>query len=315
MKPYKILGASVVIILCGCADIKLVPFHDQYKKHEESTGVKYKSCDLSHYQDGGQSKYGYKYEVAAVLAFPYAMMASNAYDDVEQFEVPGWRRVERYQSGMGLSADVYERSEKGLPAKFFSTSDKSIPIEYQAKDRDAIAVVFRGTEFFKPNDWIFGNLNIYWMGQFKDADQLIDKIVDKKNNKNRIIYAIGHSLGGALAIHVSLTHDHIYALGFDSSPRFFDTYSHENEKHTNGGQFVIEEKGEVLQGIRRIWPTMKVIDESVDFNFATGWSVFQHSMYNLARGLTIVAAAAGDDSAKWAMEKNIGCKISAIKSP
>jgi hypothetical protein len=54
-------------------------------------------------------------------------------------------------------------------------------------------------------------------------------------------------------------------------------------KSRNSKKFIVAESGEVLQNIRKIWPAMNVVDESVYFNFATGWSVLQHYMYKLAR--------------------------------
>ena len=134
----------------------------------------------------------------------YALMSANAYDKGFQVEVPGWTRTKRLVSKHGFSADVY-------------ISD----------DNRNVVIAYRGTDDLK--DWKYANLDTDANGQYLDADNVFKEVVKKYGDLK--IMTVGHSLGGGLAIHVSVTHKDIDAVVFNPSPRVF--MSKADIKYTN----------------------------------------------------------------------------------
>ena len=90
-------------------------------------------------------------------SYRYAMASSNAYKHGlykdNQFVIPGWTRVKRYENRLGSAADIYEVS-----------------------GRDRVIIAFRGTEFLTLKDWMYGNFNVLYPGQYKEA-QLLYKLI------------------------------------------------------------------------------------------------------------------------------------------
>ena len=282
-----ILIAFVFTVLTGCASLSEIEIKHNDVDHEVRSDRKYMSCDINFYQvshDGSGPVYGSIYQSVANRTFIYALMSSNAYADSAQFIIPGWKRIRRYGSGKGFSADIWLKN-----------NDKEVVIAY------------RGTDFFEPQDWVFGNFNVYWKGQYQQAESVIDTV--SKDFNGRSIISTGHSLGGGLAIHGSLYKEGVNAVVFNASPRIFNSKTYKNNSNS---RLMISEKGETLEVFRKHHPALNDIDFEGpydEFDFVSDLSVIEHGSYFIARGLTAVSASTGNKTALSIMEKNLGCEF------
>ncbi len=185
----------------------------------------------------------------------YAIMSSNAYNRDTQIKLPNWNRVKRFITSHGFSADIYLSNNK----------------------KESI-IAFRGTD--DPKDWRYGNIDINIDGQYNDADELF-KWVKNKYGQNIKISTTGHSLGGGLAIHVSLRNKDVDAFVFNPSPRFFSKGSYDKY---NNRVVVIYESGEILSLVRPFFSTLrKVKYEKYMFNFLGGNIISEHGIEAFAR--------------------------------
>lgn len=201
-------------------------------------------------------------------AYPYAIMASNAYDEKTQVQLPGWNRVNRITTNNDFSADLY-----------------------QSENKAALAIAFRGTDSLR--DFTQANLMIEFdsqlKGQYNDAEELVKKI--KSDYPDKKILVIGHSLGGGLAIHISLLNKGIDAYTFNTSPRVFATKGYD---YTNNRVILIHESGEILNIFRRSFFTLyKTKHEDYQLNFLGGNAAAEHSIEPLARCMTQCAKDLG----------------------
>ena len=203
----------------------------------------------------------------------YAVLSNNVYGkEKEWLPLPGiWQRndsltVENQKSG--FYAQTYERRENG-----------------RLKE---VVVVFRGTEGSK--DWVSGNIFNFQQG---DADDYIGRVLSSKEYRPKKVgtdvkfMATGHSLGGALAQHISHSTG-IDAVVFNSSPL-------EGVEVRKSGKITsISEKGDPLAPTR-----IARKDKQAEFNF-TQSSGDDHLIYNLAKGMAELAGlpTAGDTTAK-----------------
>lgn len=186
--------------------------------------------------------------------YQYALMSANAYDKGFQVKVPGWTRRQRLVSEHGFSADIY-------------TSDKG----------NAVVIAFRGTD--DKNDWRYGNIDTDPKGQYRDADTVFAKVVNEYADYK--VTTVGHSLGGGLALHVSVTHENVSAVVFNPSPRVF--VSKDDIRFTNK-VILIYETGEILTAVRSMFTTLNKIDHvKYRFNYLGGGAVSEHSMANFAQ--------------------------------
>lgn len=284
---YKSLPTIALALLSGCASLSETEIVNNKKKHNVIEERKYMSCDIEYYQnshDGSGPVYGYRYELVANKTFLYALMASNSYDSSAQFEIPGWNRFRRYKNGNGFSVDIWKNNASA-----------------------EVVVAYRGTDFFQPQDWIFGNLNIFWKGQYKDAEKVIDILEQEFGSAQ--ISTTGHSLGGGLALHSSLYGSNVNAIVFNASPRIFNSVEYVNNDNY---RIVISENGEVLDKLRKKWPAFKTIDLDGpydEFDFVYDMPHIEHGSYYIARGLTAVAASTGNNLAIDIMKNNLGCEF------
>ena len=184
----------------------------------------------------------------------YALMSANAYDKGFQIEIPKWTRVKRHlRQEHGFSADVYVSDTK--------------------KD---VVIAYRGTDDLK--DWIFGNADTDVNGQYADADKIFATVSNEFSEAN--IMVVGHSLGGGLALHVSITHKDVNAVVFNTSPRVF--VSKDVQRYKNK-IVLIYETGEILTVVREIFTTLDKIDyEKYKYNYLGGNVVSEHSMAHFA---------------------------------
>ena len=276
---------SVFISGCGsktCA----VPF-SQEEKHKIDTQRKYMSCRAAFYQN--PRAYGDRYERAANRSFVYALMSSNAYAKNHQFKIPKWERIERICTKRDMSLDVMKNEEEKI-----------------------IVLAFTGTNSVK--DFIYGNFNIFGKGQYAEAEKVLDDLLSDSRYEGYKIIATGHSLGGGLALHCSLYRDNIDAIVFNTSPRVFQP----KYKTKHSYRIIVNEEQELLAYIRRYhshFRKIKINERYDKFNFIQnrfGNRLRGHSIYKIARGLTILAASTGNAYAKEIMNENLNCGFEII---
>lgn len=267
---YSIFTIALLLLSATASLAKEVIVADGV--HPVCDNIKYASTDVNHHKKA----YDKNYRNAASEAYVYALMASNVYEQYAtskpKFEIPGWRQEsEKITTWRGLGAHIYVKE----------------PLE------NIVAVVFEGTNADSWRDWLFGNLNIYWLGQYAEADALVDRVIE--DHPTAQIITAGHSLGGGLAIHTALTHQNISTFAFNASPRVFIPDDFEGQ----GSEIMlISENDDILQSLRKTWGSLDALKlagpyEEFDFlDLATNNDdkLTEHGMYIIARGLMLVAA-------------------------
>ena len=199
----------------------------------------------------------------------YAIFSNNAYARPKPFPLPsGWRELRRVDDGKGFACAIYGRG---------------------ADDNVTEAVIaFRGTDDVQ--DWAHS------LTPFVDQSQAALRTHESVRKINKApapppkISATGHSLGGGLALHLSLTCDAVEAIVFNSSPVVkAEVTSFKANRRTS-----IWEEGEVLQpvrdlksGLRDEWEGTELIRVQFDRNASP---LKQHKMEPLAYNLVRLAA-------------------------
>ncbi|OQK15902.1 hypothetical protein AU255_17095 [Methyloprofundus sedimenti] len=172
----------------------------------------------------------------------YAMMASNAYmkEDRTYFPIEdlGWVRVDL--EGNTTSENSYTPSWVG---KIFSNLQYDIWVN---NDENKTVISFKGTD--EKIDWVNGNFAVGISIPYKSAKKHVKEYI--KHHPDREVVLTGHSLGGGLALSVSLW-EGIDAYVFNSSPRVFDGIKNHSSPATRK---VIFQEGDVLQKIRKVYP-------------------------------------------------------------
>lgn len=202
-------------------------------------------------------------ESAAARFAIYAIAANNAYKETSRphLDLPSsWRlSKEVNDKETGLQFDVYEVSKDG--------HDKEL------------VIAFRGTDSEDDNP-----------ATSKKQYELIDKLIPDtiRSNPNTKITAVGHSLGGGLALHTSLVFDGIDAYAFNPSPRI---YRHGNNKPNS--RYMVNEKGDPLNKARIVWKNVPGTNEW-EFDFSDHGEK-QHFSYPLALGLLLLGSTEDRD--------------------
>jgi len=243
-------------------DITTTTLHEEKLLNEQSLSTFYKdetsigSCKCDYNRRFTFYKSDKKQlDLISNEVYQYAIMSSNSYNRDTQVKLPDWNRVKRVVSSHGFSADIYISNNKR-----------------------EVVIAFRGTDDKK--DWKYGNIAIDVNGQYNDADELF-KLVKSEYGQNIKITTTGHSLGGGLAIHVSLRNRDVNAFVFNPSPRFFSTDSYDKY---NNRVVIVYESGEILSLIRPLFTTLRKIKyEKYMFNFLGGNSVSEHGIEAFAR--------------------------------
>jgi pimeloyl-ACP methyl ester carboxylesterase len=226
---------------------------------------------------------------AASRAWPYALMSSNVYRDPENspaYRIPGWEFVSRSESRSGLALEEWQRKNE----------DGRV---------EEVAVVFKGTDFTSVADWRT-NLALIEPRQHREAYQYVRGVLDRWRGKGVRVVATGHSLGGALALNMSLRFPNVHFIGFDPSPRAF----HGVGRYGPADRLLIYERGEILSFLR--WPWAHRLNDferyRFDFmDFILGRSITsaqEHSMYLISRGLLLAAIRNRDPGAGRAFTAN-----------
>lgn len=214
----------------------------------------------------------------------YAMMSSNAYHDKNRTYFPieklGWQRVDR----KGRPTDKNSYSPKWL-GKIFSNLQYDI---WENKNSNTTVIAFKGTD--EKIDWFTGNLGAGISIQYKSAKKHVRKYI--KKHRKRTIILTGHSLGGGLAISVSLwLPNKLKAVVFNPSPRLYDGFGDHNQV---GERIAIYQNGDILNKLSNIYPKfynlvqLKDKTRNIDViktNFTYDESQSKHQADLLAEGI------------------------------
>lgn len=221
--------------------------------------------------------------------FVHAAMASNVYRKPFEspiFVIPDWFLLDRQESTSGLMLDVY-----GTQSTIATSSQ--------------IVVAYRGTDFDSILDWKT-NFSITEPQQFRQAFDHLKRV--RELNHTARITTVGHSLGGAIAINLSLRNPNVHAVAFNPSPRaFFGKRTNPENERT-----LIYEKGEVLDLLFGPWLRFRLPSSTMygNYNFldyrVTSISPLpEHGIYELARALTVVAMMRDSETARELFVANI----------
>ncbi|AZZ96012.1 DUF2974 domain-containing protein [Pseudoalteromonas sp. R3] len=190
-------------------------------------------------------------------AFVFAQMSHNVYQDDFQFSLPTkYSAVEHSDNdAIGFAYSIYEDT-----------------------DTNTVILVFRGTEDI--TDWWYGNF-LGW--QNESALELFDQQKSQYPEGTKFIVT-GHSLGGAIALEISLKREHVDTYVFNTSPRFrFGEQVYENKRVS------IVENGEILKLFRA--PAPEATQTYTSLGCSSGGPLSQHEQSKLAVCLTKIAAS------------------------
>ena len=167
----------------------------------------------------------------------YSMIASNVYHKVDRVRFPveklGWIQVDI--EGKPTSNPTVEINESGLAYDIFENQNSN-----------EVIFAFRGTDDKK--DYTKANLAISPFNiQYKEATEQFKKYLETHKDKN--ITLTGHSLGGALALSMSVNYG-INAIVFNSSPRVSEEV---DDMYSPATRVMVYENGEILAALRKIW--------------------------------------------------------------
>lgn len=211
-----LLCISLILLLSGCSTA--IKHLEQYKNYEND----YTPINA---------------EIANKYAL-YAMMSANAYHDLEPFplNILNWELVDLD----GIST-VNATFDEGC-----GIIDTGLAYDiYKQKSTNKVVFAFRGTDeiwcdFFKANTGVLFAL------QYEEAFNEIEKFLAKESINKDDVIVTGHSLGGGLAIAISIRYG-IDAFVFDSSP-VINSLSSSGIEPAN--RVLIFQKGEFLEVAR-----------------------------------------------------------------
>lgn len=213
-------------------------------------------------------------DVAAKTAL-HAMLSSNSYHEDDRVRFPveklGWIQVD------------LEGNPTTEPTRLHSLSGLAFDI-FEKRETDDVVFAFRGTD--GGSDFLFANFAVPPLNlQYTQARKEFHKYWTANKNKN--IAVTGHSLGGGLALSISV-HFGIAAITFDSSPRIFDGFG---DRHAPAERVVIYEDGEVLEPVRRHWKKIaEVVPRGNFYRCSFDFPGSQHRIDLLAQRLLALGA-------------------------
>lgn len=218
-----------------------------------------------------------QHRAVAMNSYLYAQMSNNTYGqagddycrDGNDFILPPEYRVEHFgNKEFGFAYSIYKKSIQNALKK--------------------VIVAFRGTEGLTNFDDVWhGNVLARQNPMAITLYQNIRSQLDESGYGDIPIVLTGHSLGGALAIHVAINvDDNLSYYVFNSSPRFNKNSDEEkkgDERHS------IVETGEFLYSVR--FPATEATQTYTPFNCEKNFKTFtSHNIEKLATCLTMVAA-------------------------
>lgn len=200
----------------------------------------------------------------AKQSWKYGQLSKNVYKDEFQFDI----------SHLYVRIEDFQKEE----IDFYSTL-------FRDRTSGEYVLVFRGTD--SPVDWKTGN-NPFKQQQNIYALEVYDEI--KKKHGMKEIIVVGHSLGGGIAIHISLNRENATAYSFNGSPVFKNHGNEENKR------FSIVENGEILKLLR--FPGREATQLYTSIGCSGGNPLTQHDMKSLALCLTQIAAIESEEAKK-----------------
>ena len=198
-------------------------------------------------------------------SYLFAQIATNAYNESSDFELGP-----RVKGPLNKSID--DKTGFGAQLYYLNTD---------AGER-ACVIAYRGTDFFSLQDWVFGNLFDVQYQQGLDYYKKIRESERQKSEPCTQFYVVGHSLGGAIATHVSLWEADVAAFIFNNSPRL-------RRGPITNKRVAVSQYGEVLAVLRR--PFINAGGTYTMINCKKGNPISRHAMRPLAECLTEIAAA------------------------
>lgn len=206
----------------------------------------------------------------------YAMLSANAYEKKHgrvRFDLSklGWVRID------------LEGEPTDGPSKEHKLSNLAYDI-YEKVGTNKVVFAFRGTDSKK--DYLTANLALPPFNfQYRQARKAVGKYLSENKHKN--VVATGHSLGGGLALSVSVHHG-IKAFAFDPSPRIFDGFG---DMHEPAERVIVYQDGEILQKFRKHWRKVTDVVEEKNIYMCDYPEVFgkksRHRGDLLAKGLLL----------------------------
>jgi pimeloyl-ACP methyl ester carboxylesterase len=295
MRARLIAAAAIVPVLGGCVATRSLP---------DLTQSRGPCVD----QEGGWCSFTRDLSVGA---WPYAQLSSNAYcDHTEPFELPSGYNVVSRLPAQDV-CDLERAAAKGDKAagvrlkpihKALSKLDTH-GFNYTVYDKRSAAgalerrvIAFRGTDPRQVADWFYGNIGSTQCDQGLALYASERAKLDQSGGKGVPITVTGHSLGGAIAIQVSLAHPGVDAYVFNTSPRYQLVQPNANRR------VAIAERGDLLEALRS--RSMPVRQDLLIINCRPlGNNVTDHSVRKLAECVTWIAAPT-DAGARSSVEAN-----------
>jgi hypothetical protein len=220
----------------------------------------------------------------AVQSWEYAQLAQNTYEDDEDFAVLPETIVLRSNSG---------NSEKGYSYAIYDRMDGPV-----LKER---IIAYRGTEFSFA-DWLHGNLsrrqNQLGLMTYEEVRAGLDR--EQGGVWSQVpISVTGHSLGGGIALEVSMKNADVDAFVFNESPNF-----EVPAEPAGARRLSVVERGDPLGRVRDI-PTWVSLDTLVLNCRPASGPGSDHSIRKLAECLTWVAAYEDPDAYQSVQDNRI----------
>jgi len=173
----------------------------------------------------------------------------------------------------------YKFTQRFDEIKVYEVEDESFySTLFQRKKDGSYVFVFRGTDSLR--DFASGN-NPINQTQNRLGLEFFDTAKVEYGFERAIV--TGHSLGGAIATHISLNRENVKAYYFNSSPVFKRL-----GKRIKNQRFSIVENGEVLKATRMF--ARKADQLYTSIGCSSGDPIKQHSMRRLADCITQIAA-------------------------
>ncbi len=222
--------------------------------------------------------------------YVHAAMASNAYRDPAVkpiFIIPDWFLLESSESESGLGLQVYGDAVTKTESR-------------------ELVIAYRGTNFSSLKDW-GNNMALREPAQYREAHAHLAAL--KASYPQARLTATGHSLGGGIALNMSLRFDGVDAAVFNASPRFM--FGPASYRHANERAF-LHERGEMLNGLFGQWTELRLSSRANygNYNFLDYYArrfspVPEHGIYEHARALLVVAMTRDQEHARRMFVANI----------
>lgn len=230
----------------------------------------------------------------------HAAMANNVYRTPSTkpiFVIPDWHLLESKQSQSGFGVEVY--------------GDRATIV-----DSSRIVIAYRGTDFTSYADW-GNNIALREPAQYKEAYTHLKAL--KASNKSAKFITSGHSLGGGIALNMSLRFDGVDAVAFNPSPRIY--FGRTSSKRENSRTYLYE-VGEGLNSAFGQWSRVRLPSDTrygnynfLDYKTLSFSPVQEHGIYEFTRGLLLVAMTRDQPHARRMFAANIDAATALQSDP